>query len=932
MKIALRLLLFCVIVSATPAFAQQDSSFLTTALNNLKATYNAKPIEKVYLHLDKPNYIPGDTLWFKAYVVVGKTHALSALSGVLYVELISPTDSVVKRINLRLTSGIAVGDFALSSKLKPGNYNIRAYTTWMRNAGPDYFYNQRINIGGITPGQVAAVAAKVNPDVQFFPEGGELVNGVRCKVAFKAVNPMGSGENIKGSIIDNDGGLVAEFESAHAGMGVFALLPQPGKTYSAKIQLADGRTFTVPLPKAQDAGYVLSVNNTRADSLFLKVSVNNQQLEAKQNSSFFLVGQSGGEVYYTASGTLKKTVFGAGIDKARFPSGIVQFTLFADGQPVNERIVFLQNDDTLKMALSSTSKTYGVRSPVKLSLNVKNDAGEPVAGTFSVAVINESRVGTDETIEGSIFSHLLLTSDLKGYVEKPNYYFVNPTTAKRAELDMLMLTQGYRRFEWKQIIAAPDIRIANKPEKNLSLEGTITTTGGGNVPNGKLMLTSTRENTILDTITDASGNFKFTDLVLSDTAKIVLQARKQNNGKRVSIFVKQPDYPNLIKSNEQDAANNDLSPDALQKNYAAYQSQLRDDSLKYGKQLGQVNVTAKRLAKPDNYNLNGTMPERLVDMKRIKDYVAIDQALLRGVPFLSISMNGTLKYEGSPVSIILDGTRATLDMLYAYLPGEIDNIRLVSAGGWEDGGPRPGYIVIETKKRAGTDTTVLKQVNITAKKVKKNVVTRSSNLHGPGNADQVLMGDQLGANCANIADCLRGKLFGISFKPDGTPVNISRGANADMVIEVDGNRLAGSELNNINANDVSSIEVLRTNFAKSIYGSDIGGGLLIITMKNGSERKYLTADSPTGLITYPFKGYYKARTYYTPKYTAANKDSGILDLRSGIYWKPDVLTGADGTATFDYFNADTKGTYRVIIEGIDDDGNLGRRVYRYKVE
>jgi hypothetical protein len=109
---------------------------------------------------------------------------------------------------------------------------------------------------------------------------------VRSKVAFKAVNPNGSGENIKGSIIDNDGSLIAEFESAHAGMGIFALLPQPGKTYSAKIQLADGRTFTVPLPKAQDAGYVLSVNNTRADSLFLKVSTNNQQLEAKQNSSF----------------------------------------------------------------------------------------------------------------------------------------------------------------------------------------------------------------------------------------------------------------------------------------------------------------------------------------------------------------------------------------------------------------------------------------------------------------------------------------------------------------------------------------------------------------------------------------------------------------------------------------------------------------------
>jgi hypothetical protein len=331
MKIISKLICFFLTLYTATAFAQQDSSLLTKAVTNLKATYGAKPVEKVYLHLDKPNYIPGDTLWFKAYTVVGKTHSLSALSGVLYVELISPKDSVIKRIVLRLTSGIAWGDFALPGKLTPGNYNIRVYTAWMRNAGPDYFYNQRVNIGGITPGELAAPAAKINPDVQFFPEGGELVNGIRSKVAFKAVNPNGSGENIKGSIIDNEGAMVAEFESTHAGMGIFAILPQPGKTYSAKVALADGRAFASPLPKALDAGYVLSVNNAGKDSLFLRVSANGPQFQAKQNTAFFLVGQSGGEVYYTASGMLKTPIFGARIDKARFPSGIVQFTLLPMG-------------------------------------------------------------------------------------------------------------------------------------------------------------------------------------------------------------------------------------------------------------------------------------------------------------------------------------------------------------------------------------------------------------------------------------------------------------------------------------------------------------------------------------------------------------------------------------------------------------------------
>jgi hypothetical protein len=132
---------------------------------------------------------------------------------------------------------------------------------------------------------------------------------------------------------------------------------------------------------------------------------------------------------------------------------------------------------------------------------------------------------------------------------------------------------------------------------------------------------------------------------------------------------------------------------------------------------------------------------------------------------------------------LLDGTFVSLENLYAYLPSEIESMKAGMLGDIQEGQKQNAFIVITTKRRAGTDTTVLKQVTITAKKIKKAEVTRSSNLHGPGNADQVLMADQLGANCANLSDCLRGKLFGVSFKNDGTPVNISRGANADMAID-----------------------------------------------------------------------------------------------------------------------------------------------------
>ena len=108
---------------------------------------------------------------------------------------------------------------------------------------------------------------------------------------------------------------------------------------------------------------------------------------------------------------------------------------------------------------------------------------------------------------------------------------------------------------------------------------------------------------------------------------------------------------------------------------------------------------------------------------------------------------------------------------------------------------------------------------------------------------------------------------------------------------------------------------------------------MVITMKHGSEHNYLTSENPSGLISYVFKGYYAARAFYSPKYDKPNTGNyQTADLRSTIYWNPNIITGKDGKASFEYYNADTKGTYRVVIEGIDDNGNIGRQVYRYKVE
>jgi hypothetical protein len=913
------------------SFAQGDSTFLTHAATSLTKHFNTHPVEKVYLHLDKSYYLPGDTIWFKAYTVIGEKHQLSALSKVLYCELINNRDSVINREVLRLKTGMAWSDFYLPRSLKPGSYHIRAYTNWMRNAGTEYFYDQKIRIGGM---QALLNSAKqvlqTKPDIQFFPEGGELVEGIRSRIAVKSVGVNGLGRDITGVITDNEGNEVATFATRHLGMGVFALMPQAGKTYRAKITCADSSKYTIDLPKARDEGFTLAINNRGADSIYVKVAANDKLFQAEQNAVFYLIAQSGGKIYYTAQSKLAGPVFTTLISKSRFPSGIVQFTLFSqNGEPLSERVIFIQNNDGLKVELSSSSNTYSTRQKVKIDISTIIGNTKAATGGFSVAVVNESRVPLDENSESTILNNLLLTSDIKGYIEQPNYYFTNINDQTRADLELLMLTQGYRRFDWKRILNKTDLPDIYQPEKSLELAGSIKTPGGKPVPNGKITLLATREKFIADTAADQNGNFLFKDVELPDTAKIVLRARKQNNGSNVSIYVKQQGFPAVIKDKTMGTDTTIKLSSEMLKNVAKYREQLRLDSIERGRELSGVTIMAKKLAKPDIYNGYGTDLERSVDMKRVGDYPSIFEAIKALVPGFRVAK----------IKIVIDGLELDDSSIAStYSADEIQSIRVVDEGGYDrihGGNDKPGYIILTTKRFAGTDTTILKEIKIVAKKsIKKPEIVNSSNLNGAGNADQVIMGDKM-EGCVTLSDCLQGKVFGVTFR-NGTPYSIRAqgrlSGSLPMVIIIDGSQLDGSALNDLNANDVYSIEVLRSGAYLAVYGSNAPGGALVITTRRGGDPNYVTSITPSGLITYPFKGYTRVRRFYSPKYEGPKTDTQAPDLRSTIYWNPLVITDNNGQASFEYYNADTKGTYRVVVEGIDDNGNLGRQVYKYKVE
>jgi len=231
---------------------------------------------------------------------------------------------------------------------------------------------------------------------------------------------------------------------------------------------------------------------------------------------------------------------------------------------------------------------------------------------------------------------------------------------------------------------------------------------------------------------------------------------------------------------------------------------------------------------------------------------------------------------------------------------------------------------------------LLKEDKITG--VKSTVNYRSSNLAGPGHADQVISGDEI-KNAPALSTGLNGLARGVQFL-DGvaslkTGMTISGSGQSlePMLVIVDGlNAGRGTSIDVINPGSVETVEILKAANA-SIYGMEGGQGVIVITTRQGAEKNdVITKEMSPGIFSVEPKGFYKAREFYSPGYDAALAVKNIPDLRTTVFWKPDVTTDADGNASFNFFNADGTGTYRVVVEGLDSKGNLGRQVFRYKVE
>jgi hypothetical protein len=403
--------------------------------------------EKIFVHTDKSVYLPGEILWFKIYCVDGNDNKPLNLSKVVYVDVLDNNQNAVVQAKVAMKNGVGDGSLYIPVTISNGNYKFRAYTSWMKNFSPDFYFEKIITlINPLKSPEALSRQSSSAYDVQFFPEGGNLVAGLKSKVAFKAVGQNGKGVNVWGVVTNQHNDTVARFKALKFGMGSFSFTPAAGDTYKASIKADDNAATTKDLPAAVSQGYVMAVTDDGAGQLDVNVKSN-----GNEGANIYLFVHTRQTVKAAESMTMNNGTGHFKISKSALGDGISHFTIFNNAkQPVCERLYFKRPQQQLVLAAVADQSQYGLRKKVNVAVSAKGPSGNAVNASLSMAVY---RIDSLQAIDhNDIFSYLWLGSDLKGAVESADYYFKNAGAETDEAMDNLMLTQGWRKFDWNRVL------------------------------------------------------------------------------------------------------------------------------------------------------------------------------------------------------------------------------------------------------------------------------------------------------------------------------------------------------------------------------------------------------------------------------------------------------------------------------------------------
>jgi len=791
------LIVFCLL-----AFKAQAQTLTPDSL--LKILPDSFPQERVYLHLDKDKYMGGDSIWFKAYVTSGILPGETSTG--IHLELFNPAGSRVQQKYFPVILGrVALGELELKDSLPTGMYTIRAYTDWMGNFDPAFFYHYTFPVYATT-GPKAAPAPPVQKDVdiQFLPEGGDAVKNVFTNVAFRAIDEQGLPVTIRGRVVDDQDTLAAEFTTQHDGMGQFVYTPWEGRTYTAIVQTPLGER-KIPLPAAKADGVVLNAKVTsRGVGFILRADTLSHFLDQPLE----IVASMFGSMVFRARTRLTRDMPESSgfIPTNKAVTGVMTLTIFThDGVPLAERAVFIRPID--------------VRIPATLSLDTLNTDSkglnswnvhlpDTTRGYFSVSVTDADAL-TPGADMPTILSGLLLTGDIRGHVYHPAWYFRDDSDSTQAALDLVMLTQGWRRYDWAALEQGKFPEIHWKGNSYLNFNGEARTESGKKIV-GNTMLTVFLRSYGADSLKkliilplDSSGQFTLDDLVFFDTATAYFQVSKKGYaGKNVQLRLQpRPSFP--------------LDP--LAHKGAVFPPIQEDTAF-----IGTGNKEADLLA----------------GIRRLQRAKELKEIIIRG-------------HKKNPVD--------ELDERYT--------------SGLFSGGFGHSFDLVNDNKQA--------------------------------------------ISYFDIVTFLQGRVPGLLIS--GSYPNLSvryRGGTPDFFVDEINTTMDMVET--VPVADIAYVKVFEPPFVGS-FGGGPHGAIAIYTKRGGD----VAADEP-GLNRLSLTGYYVIRSFYAPVYN--RKDTAGMnrpDYRITLNWEPYLFSSPKvRTLPVRFYNNDACKHYRIIVEGMDENGKL----------
>ncbi|MFL5764056.1 MAG: MG2 domain-containing protein [Bacteroidia bacterium] len=467
------------------------------------------PNLKMKLDFEKKAFGPGDEVIAKLELNTNENKPLSNYK-VNYVANLDGRQ-IISKAEITDENGMRYLKFSLPKDLKTS----------------DGLLNVMIEYNGLTESISRSIPILLNK-IQFslFPEGGDLVAGLKSNVAFRALNEFNKPADVEGIVLNEKGTTVAAFTSYHMGMGAFQFTPEENVKYSVRITKPEGISESFPMPASLPKGYVLNIDNSKAGEIGATISTT-------ENEQLSLVAQVRGKMYYATEVTAKKGENKIAFPTANFPIGVSQITLFdSKGIARCERLAFVNKDKQLNITVATDKDKYLPREKVKMTVTVKDERGMPMPANLSLSVVNDQLLTFADDKSGNILSELLLQQDIKDKIEEPAFYFNAKEEKADKALDYVMMTSGWRRFTWEQLMNDDAPQITYQGERAIVAGTVLDATTGKPLSSAKIKINNGAEYE-----TDENGKFIFNKLDLSSPVTLSYTASGYSpNSQYVSYY------------------------------------------------------------------------------------------------------------------------------------------------------------------------------------------------------------------------------------------------------------------------------------------------------------------------------------------------------------------------------------------------------------